>query len=121
MSPAPVKIPWSFLQLICYLFIDFTFFSREVPSALCRNMALIAVLLLTVDKQWLDMLCWFAKSCFVNLFISVMVIHTELELQHLAITSLNTAVPEYYCLGDFHSLELQIQVLWTMPEERQAA
>lgn len=64
-----------------------------------------------MDKQKVDMLCWFAKSYFVDLFASVMVIHTELELQHLSTSSLNTAVPEHYCLGDSQSLELYIQVL----------
>lgn len=58
-----------------------------------------------MDKQGADRLCWFAKSDIVEVFTSVMLSHTELELQDLAVESLNTAAPEHCCLGDSCSLE----------------
>lgn len=65
-----------------------------------------------MDKQRADRLCQFAKGYFVEVFTSVMLSHTELELQEdLTGASLNTAAPEHCCLGDSRSLELCIQVL----------
>lgn len=80
---------------------NFFFFPREVPGAPQKNMCLIVCPTVTAEARHTVL---FAKSYFVDLFTSVMVIHTELELKHLPISSLNTTVPKHYSLGDSHSL-----------------
>lgn len=102
MSPGPVKISWSFLQLYVLLVQRYILFSRQVPQHFPQKYSCDFCPSVTMAKKGADdRLCWFSKSYFIEVFTSVMLSHTELERQEdLAIATLNTAAPENCCLGD---------------------